>query len=93
MYPFTFICSRDAGDRSRDRERQRQARAQMSSQVAEPEEFMPVFDAPVRVILIYCCVASYNSLLFTTATGHYATVTSGYHLVLKNHTTQSLRKT
>lgn len=43
--------SRDAGDRSRDRELQAKARAQMSSMLAEPEEsFMPVFDAPVRVI-------------------------------------------
>ena len=62
---FCMFCSRDAGDRSRDRERQRQARAQMSSQVAEPEEFMPVFDAPVRVMILILLTASDNNLLFT----------------------------
>ena len=49
LFFYLDCSSRDAGDRSRDRERQRQERAQMSSQVAEPTEFMPRFDAPVRV--------------------------------------------
>jgi hypothetical protein len=51
---FSFYCSsRDAGDRSRDRELQARARAQMSSMLAEPKEsYMPVFDAPVRVIVL-----------------------------------------
>ena len=52
LFCFVLVSSRDAGDRSRDRERQRQARQQMSSQVAEPEEFMGVFDAPVRVTIL-----------------------------------------
>ena len=58
------VWSRDAGDRSRDRdrERQRQARAQMSSQVAEPEEFMPLFDAPVRVSCLSLSLSLFSSL-------------------------------
>jgi len=60
---MSYNLSRDAGDRSRDRERQRQARAQMSSQVAEPEEFMPVFDAHVRVIMINDLFTHYRCMI------------------------------
>ena len=82
---FRVLCSsRGTGDRSRDRELDRLARAQMSSQVAEPEEFMPIFDAHVRVIAISSFsppLPSYPSSSSTSSTSSTSPSSSSFSFI------------